>query len=100
MAFGGFACGPVRSQVESHAAVAVTSRVLWWYMRQSKRALHFTSMSNSSHPPILFFLCKVDISTLNISPFQMYHVTAVIIRCMYVLGAVNICAVYQIFANK
>ena len=30
----------------------------------------------------------------------MYHVTAVIISCVYVIGAGNICAVHQIFANK
>ena len=30
----------------------------------------------------------------------MYHVTAVVIRYVYVLGAGNICAMNLIFANK
>ena len=95
---GGFVCDPVRFHVGSHDAVAVPTILLCRCIRR-RRALHYASKSTSSHPPI-FCLCSVDTGTLNIAPFQIYRVTAVVICCTYMLGAGTICAVYHIFANK
>jgi len=99
VACGGFGRLPVRSQVCNRAAVTVPFRWPCRYILYRRSAVHFASISGTSHPPICFGRCSVDTGTRKTVPLQIYHVMAVV-SCVYMFGAGMIWAVYQILDRR
>jgi hypothetical protein len=98
--FGGYASVENCSHSRTHVAVTIVLFSLCVMHRVRKSVEHSAFMSARFTPPCVFLSCNVDVGTLNIFPFHMYHSIAFVTCGAYsVLKGVT-CAQCHIIDNR
>ena len=92
----------LESKFQYYIQSAVRDPALWYCICRWCRnsALHLASTVIMSQPPLVFSRCSVERSTLNMSPFHIYHAIAEFICRAWLGVGGKIWVTYHIFTRR